>query len=352
MKSSDKKLHNLGKGNLEKKISKGPWTQNHSQPAEEIAETFFDNYYAQIQEKLNSLDLEKDLYSEWHQGKVYKISIEISGKKKEFIILKHRIGDRKESTEATFKEFRFHKQTYFLLQQHPEIAQHIWIPKLYGCLEKSDGFSYIVMDFIPGLTLYAAKIQAVLPIIYDDLVQNIGREKVVEHLWHKESFIHITTDKEAKWAMDRIFSLPFVHDCLSKLEKFTAAWWDIPYDEYLEFWERIGIKNILQTKIQQDPFRLEELYAGTFDKLKHQYALTIKDKKRIESVQHSWQEFVTIMNKEKIYHNDFRSRNIILGDDDKLYMLDFGLADTQPIKKTEKINVGDQILINRIKSLQ
>ncbi|MCX6822497.1 MAG: phosphotransferase [candidate division SR1 bacterium] len=325
--------------------------QSFSTPSDEIAITFND-YLPQIQSKLNDLDPEKDLYSEGHQGKVYKISIDVAGNKKEFIILKHRLGDIKTSTDAAFEEFKFHKSAYLLLQEHPEIAKDITIPKLYGWIEKDDGYSYIVMDFLSGPTIYAAKIQAVLPIMYDQLAQHLGIEAVQTSLGSKETFIKVKTDKEAKSAMDKIFSLPTIRQYQSKIDHFYDEGGEGPYGEHLEFREHVGLKNILQVRMQQNYPYLEELYAGVFDKLKKQFSLHVKDSERIKNMGVVSQQFVRLMNDNNIYHNDYRSRNIMLCDDDKLGIIDFGSASKQAMQKKEKLNVGDSLLTNRIKSLE
>jgi hypothetical protein len=128
----------------------------------------------------------------------------------------------------------------------------------------------------------------------------------------KEVFTHVQNDKAAKLAMDRIFSLPEVEEYQSKIEKFYASGGELPYDNSLEFREHIGLKNILQIKVQNNLPYLEEIYAGVFDKLKKKYALQIKDDKRITKMEKSTENFVQLTNGENIYHNDYRSRNIIL----------------------------------------
>jgi serine/threonine-protein kinase RIO1 len=65
----------------------------------------------------------------------------------------------------------------------------------------------------------------------------------------------------------------------------------------------------------------------------------------------STENFVQLTNGENIYHNDYRSRNIILWDDDKTYVIDFGSAAEKPVHKKEKKDIGDALLTNRIKSL-
>lgn len=140
----------------------------------------------------------------------------------------------------------------------------------------------------------------------------MGQQKAENILGNRETFVTVQNDKEAKSAMDKIFSLPEVEDCQTKIEKFYAAGGDIPYDECLEFREHIGLKNILQIKIQNNLPYLEEIYAGVFDKLKKKYGLRIKDDERITRMEASTKKFVQLTNTENIYHNDYRSRNIIL----------------------------------------
>ena len=316
-----------------------------------IAEVFGD-YLPLIQQKLNALNLEKDIYSEWHQGKVYKISVEVAGQRKEFIILKHRIEEASTALDATLKEFKFHKKSYDLLQKHPDIAQDIWIPKLYGCLEWPDNYLFIVMDFIPGPTIYTAKIQAILPILYDQINKQLSQEKTEKMLGDRESFIAVQNDKEAKYAMDKIFSLPEIKEYKSKIEQFHAAGGDIAFDNNFDFRAHIGLKNILQIKIQNNLPYLEEIYAGVFDKLKKMYSLSIKNHERITRMEAATQKFIQLTNDEEIYHNDYRSRNIILWEDNKTYVLDFWSAASTLVHKKERKDIGDMLLTNRIKSLE
>ena len=138
--------------------------------------------YQQLSKQVALLDTEKDVYLEGNQGKVYKITLMVDGISKDILLLKNRLGDKKESDESLEKEFRFHRTARELLQQHPDIAQHLAIPTLYGCIRGSDGSGYIVMDFIPGKTIYTAKICSILPLLYDRLLLHFSSEDLIKSL--------------------------------------------------------------------------------------------------------------------------------------------------------------------------
>ena len=159
--------------------------------ASSLFETFSQHdVYQQIEHQLSSLDKEKDYYGQWFAGKVYLVTVDIWNEKKDLLIVKQ----RNDNSNKILHEYNNHLRFQKFHKQHASWL--IGIPHVYGVHNDHAGDMYLVMDFIPWMTLYTYKMSKSLVVIYDELLSLAP--DAVESLPSRQTVVNVARDKDAK----------------------------------------------------------------------------------------------------------------------------------------------------------
>ncbi len=206
----------------------------------------------------------------WKQGKIYKITLPYEWWEKYFLVAKK----KKDSSDETYdlrKEFRMQQLVHSSVHH-----DHVKVPELFWYQELPNGEQFIVMEFIPGQTLYT-------------LLLN----KVVEK--NKRGQTPAKDDKEADINILKIFGLETAKHMLSKIET-------TPYIYSKTKWMKLF-------SVQQSA-----------------------------DIKRHLTEFLDDMHKKWIYHRDLWGslRNIMICPDGMIYIIDFWKAVKKHMTKTEK----------------
>lgn len=196
----------------------------------------------------------------WKQGQIYKIALPYKWRQKYFLVAKK----KKNMLDETYDlrdEFRIHQFVYRSVV-HPQVH----VPELFGYQELPNGEQFVVMEFVPGQTLYTL------------LLNNVTKKNKPE--WQAAQ-----DDKEADTNIVKIFGREKAKHMLSKIET-------TPY-----------------------------IYSQT----KWMKLFTQEQAKNIKK---NLTEFLLEMHKKWVYHRDLGGslRNILLSPDGKIYIIDFWKA--------------------------
>ncbi|MFA6255655.1 MAG: hypothetical protein WC606_00595 [Candidatus Absconditabacterales bacterium] len=127
------------------------------------------------------------------QGKIYKIALPYDGGEKYFLVAKKKKDVTDESYDLR-SEFRLHQYVYESVD-HPQIK----IPELFGYQELPNGEQFIVMEFVPGQTLYT--------LLLNKVIEKTHPERAPAQ-----------NDKEADINIVKIFGVESAKNMLSKIE--------------------------------------------------------------------------------------------------------------------------------------
>ncbi len=206
----------------------------------------------------------------WKQGEIFKVALPYEWWKKYFLVAKKKkdVSDEKYDLR---KEFHLQQFVYESVS-HP----HIKVPELFGYQELPDGEQFIVMEFIPGQTLYT-------------LLLNKVTEK------NKPERAPAKNDREADKNIVKIFGLETAKYMLSKIET-------TPY-----------------------------IYSKT-------KSMKLFTQEQAKNIKKHLTEFLDDMHKKWVYHRDLWGslRNIMLCPDGKIYIIDFWKAVRKHAIKNEK----------------
>ncbi|HMS91127.1 MAG TPA: protein kinase [Candidatus Absconditabacterales bacterium] len=204
------------------------------------------------------------------QGEIYKVPLPYEGGEKYFLVAKK----KKDTGDYDLRnEFRLQNQTYDKVK-HPTVK----IPELFGYQEMPNGEQFIVMEYVPGQTLYTL------------LLNKVVAKNKPERTPAKD-------DREADSNMLKIFGLETTKHTLGKIEANPYIY-----------------RNFKRMKL----FTQEQA----------------------KEIKKNLKEFLDNMHKNGIYHRDLGTniRNIIFCPDGKIYLIDFGKAkNIEDIKKGDDI---------------
>lgn len=196
----------------------------------------------------------------WKQGEIYKVALPYEWGEKYFLVAKK----KNETTDEKYdlrQEFRI--QHYVYKNVHHE---YVKTPELFGYQEMPNGEEFIVMEFVPGQTLYT-------------LLLN----KVIKK--NKPNLPEAMNDREADTAIVRLFGVDSAKHMLAKIESTPYIYKDI----------------------------------------RGMYLFT---KEQAEHIKKHIQDFLDSMHAHGVYHRDLWGslRNIMLCPDGKIYIIDFWKA--------------------------
>jgi len=221
----------------------------------------------------------------WKQGLIYKVALPYEWWERYFLVAKKKKDTFDDSYDLR-SEFRLHQTVYESID-HPRVK----VPELFGYQELPNREQYIVMEFVPGQTLYTLLLNKVT-----------GKNKPERPM--------AQNDREADTNIVRIFGV----------EKAKNMLWKIEVGPYI-YQNTRGMK--LFTKQQADTM-----------------------KKDIR-------EFLSQMHEKWIYHRDLWGslRNIMICPDGKIYIIDFwkairkeGVTDEKEIYGHDQYYSDEEIL--------
>lgn len=211
----------------------------------------------------------------WRQWQIYKVALPYDWWEKFFLVAKKKKDIADESFDLR-SEFRLHQYVYESVA-HPQVQ----VPELFGYQELPNGEQFIVMEFVPGQTLYT-------------LLLNKVTEK------NKPERPAAQNDREADTNIVKIFGVEKAKHMLQKIESTP----------YIYKWMKW---------------------------------MNLFTKKQAEDIKKNITEFLSDMHEQWIYHRDLGGslRNILLCPDGKIYIIDFWKAIKKLNVKDEKEVYGD-----------
>ncbi len=274
--------------------------------------------YTQIFNYMHSINKETDYYSEGYNGRVYVVDVTINeGKHQKFLVVKCR--KNQDENEKLIFEYYNHLKMYRFSKKYN--SPFIWVPKVYGIKNDDDGEMYLIMDFIEGMTLYSYKLSKVLPLLYQELVKEMGELKAKEILWPIEDYSDCKIDKDIKKKIELL---------LSVFKRYPENEF---YDNYL--WD-FSLHQMEWTYKEQKQARI-------FDRLSADFGLWSLSPNTVEVLQDALVAYISSMHQEWLYHNDTTHRNIILGEDGKIYFIDFDKSGTERERPRQaKLSISDR----------
>lgn len=136
--------------------------------------TLTKNETEQIIKSINKLDINKDRYSKWTEGSIFKLKIkDKDGNVKEYIAAKKRYDNNPNN------ERNIHKKIEEAINKNA-IKTDIKIPKLKAVITVPNGDNFIIMEFIEGKTIYQLELEEIF-------------KKWNVHLWEIKSDIDAET---------------------------------------------------------------------------------------------------------------------------------------------------------------
>lgn len=207
----------------------------------------------------------------WKQAEIYKVALPHEWWQKYFLVAKKKKDTHDEKYDLR-KEFRLQQEVYSSVA-HP----HVKVPEVFGYQELPNGEQFIVMEFVPGQTIYTL------------LLNKVVEKNHPERAPAKD-------DREADINMLKLFGLESTKNMISKIET-------TPY---------------------------------IYSKVKWMKIFTQEQAKNMKKY---LKEFLWDMHKKWIYHRDLwgNLRNIMICPDGKIYIIDFWKA----IKKHDVKNENE-----------
>ena len=233
----------------------------------------------------------------------------------------------KDSTEnkLLYDEYEFLRQARVLIKDQSTINNYVDVPKLYWLVPDSAWINYIVMDFIEWKTLYNIFLRNAIIVIYQEYSQIMKHKENYLDISLKYAWI-ISACESNTFLKDKNLEIAFEDLCIEfenqdpDNQLFKTIWsrwtfYEMKTNKKLFAWKR---KEMHYTQIA---WNIAKSRLHTYDKRKRKIDQPLID-------------CISLFNKNNIYHNDLTSRNIIFGDDKKLYLIDYGLATSQPKTST------------------
>lgn len=248
------------------------------------------------------LDKDKKYYAQGFSSHIFLVETNWEHGVKKVLIIKDRINKNKTSNNKILNEYNAYINSYKLLKSSD--ISHIAIPKSYWVINNHDWEMMLMLEYIEGMTLFALKVWTVLPILYKELEQNLWKEKMNALLWDID-YSTLKSDKEIKDAMYTLLTTFRTH-CNTGF-----------YEEYLDFFERY------HTSDAYKGVWFESQMARVYDKLSKEHKLWFLNKNSISTIKDQLVDTFELLHKNNIYHNDVNHRNIMLGKDGKIYIIDF-----------------------------
>ncbi len=308
-------------------IEKKQWGSIESitnESSEEVFSTLNDSlWWPEVQQlivrSVEEKELRGDIFANGFNGKIFLIEHPLNHKK--YLAVKSRL---KSGTSANLKMMN---EYGFLVSAHKKLnleeSNPVKVPKPYWLLNDHEGSLLLVMDYIDGVTVFSYKTSKVLPIMYTFIANHChGSDSASEHfknLWNEEEYQWLKTDKEIKEKFGKLINYLYIYASESSL-----------YRDYFSFYShahnRAGIL-------------YESSMAKIYDKMKSNGLIDPKSwlsPEIIESIKDHLASAITTLHKNDIYHNDLNYRNIMLGEDGNIYIIDFDKADIHYSKNIEQ----------------
>lgn len=233
------------------------------------------------------------LFAFGKQWEIYKVALPYEWWEKYYLIAKKK-KDKNDPEYDLRDEFRLQSKVYEEVKH-----DYVKVPEPYWYQETLNGDQYMVMEFVPGNTLYSLIIKKII-------------EKNNPNYWN------IDSDHAADSALVKTFWVEKAKSIIMWIEKNISLY-----------------ENISRAKI----FSKEES----------------------ESLKKNIKEFLSLMHDKDLYHRDlwWNSRNIIFGENGLTYILDFGMSKIisknkdpyiERTNKEIKAYVSDEEIINVIDS--
>lgn len=272
-----------------------------------------------IVSQIKELEDKKEYFAQWNNGKIYLIEIPTALWKKKILVIKCQLRDSAQWNKRTLDEYHYYLQSHNVIKsQNNDLIK---IPKTYGVINDDIGNVMIMMDYVPWMTVFALKTSIILPILYKKLEEEIWIENTLKYLWNIDNYNNLKTDKEIKAAALKILDTFYFNNNQSEF-----------YNTYLDFYDRYRSSSsywwiMMETRISR-----------IFDSLADEYNLWFIESDGIEKIQDSLIETFDLLHSNKIYHNDLNSRNIIIWEDGKIYIIDFDKSSNTPFVRDIKLS--------------
>ncbi len=233
-----------------------------------------------IREEINKQIDQWEYFAKGYEWTIYKINIEWE---------KYIAAKVKKNKWSIKSEMKFQKDYYKISQSV------IWanVPQAYWGLKVEDE-EFLIMEYIDWLTLFSIKINATLKLLHKETW--INQYKEIEN----DKDAH----KEIKKMIDRIKN-------------------DI--NLYSKFWKYIQHINKFRNWI-----RYEQALSRIYDYLTKDYNIWIYSESEIQKFQDSLWKIIEEAQKNWIFHNDLSHRNLIIGSDWQIHIIDFWLSSHLP----------------------
>lgn len=272
--------------------------------------------------QIEVLDRNHNYYAQGFSSHIFLVEADAkNGLKKKVLIIKDRIEKDSTSNNKILNEYNAFVNSYKLIKESD--ISNISIPKPYWVINNHEGEMMLMLEYIPGITLFWFKTWSCLPILHKELEDNLWKEKTQSLIWNID-YTLLKTDKEIKEAMHTLLSAFRLH-CKKDF-----------YEEYLDFFEKYNFSDAYKW------VWFETQMARVFDKLAKNNKLWFLDKKSVSLIKDELMDSFTMFHKNNIYHNDVNHRNIILGEDGKIYIIDFDK--TTSTLKPNKANIDPKYL--------
>lgn len=271
---------------------------------------------SKILEKLSVIDQEHDFYSQWFQWRVFKVDIETENGIKHLLIIKNRVAKNTKNGNRFIDEYGFQTQANEILQNHNDIQQHINVPKVRGIINDHESNQFLIMDYIESDTFFGHNVRGAIPMIYNEL-HKLLPDSIDKYIENYENIIDWTEYSLKKYVIKllRLYT-QYGHD--SEL-----------YNKYMP------LARIDDFQDNADSKRLEEKINRICAKIhKDMNHKTITEWWKTDKMEAA-HKLIKLFHENHIYHNDITSRNILIGNDGKIYLIDFGNATHQQRKQSD-----------------
>lgn len=229
-----------------------------------------ETFISAIKSAIESIKQE-EIYASWSEWEIYRINIaDTKGNVRELLVAKKRFDNNPDN------EYSLHERIWKLVQEWDAVQ----VPKLWWKFSHK-GDNYIVMDFIRWKTLYHK--------IAEWIIEKKAKEMEASATWKTEIEKNIAY-QQASNLRNRINSAKSDSD----VEHIFLEWYE--YD----------------SKKTDEAFYRER---GT---------VKIFWNDEWEKYRDELRDFIKKMHENWFYHRDLHEKNIIFGDDGKIYVIDFG----------------------------
>ena len=273
------------------------------------------SFRSDILRQVNEQEVKSEHFAEGFAGKIYLVELALGEKiKKLTVIKKSKKYWEKIDNTSILHEYNYHSQAHAFFANSNIYG--IDTPEIYWTVNWLNWEILLVMEYIEGLTIFSYKnISTLLYIV--DLLKNHQIE------WYSDLIIQIELIlSQNPHDMDIKKLMITVCDAFSKdenpiirnfFDKYISSSW-VPY-------------TTARDRIQWVFF--EKYLVNIFDKLSKDVWLWIFDDTTKQSIKDRLQNAILWLN-TVLYHNDVNTRNVILWEDGKIYLIDYDKADIKP----------------------